>query len=108
MDLESTRREPFVSTSADIEHVLRSLSPHTGARSEDEAYDVGHAYSLAHDLAAGLVEPPLPEPWTRLTAPALTPALRDAVAAGPRPDRRVGCRPRTRDPAIAVRDTRVS
>src|SRR5262249_7063156 len=57
--LESTRREPFVSTYADIEHMLRVVGPETGARFEFEAYDVGHLYTLAHFLDRGLVEPPI-------------------------------------------------
>jgi uncharacterized protein (DUF849 family) len=40
--LESTRSEPFVSTFADIEHMLRSVGPETGARFEFESYDIGH------------------------------------------------------------------
>jgi uncharacterized protein (DUF849 family) len=57
--LESTRREPFVSTFADIEHMLKDVRPQTGARFEYEAYDVGHLYTLAYYLEAGLVEPPI-------------------------------------------------
>jgi len=57
--LESTRREPFVSTFADIEHMLTHVGPDTGARFEYEAYDVGHLYTLAHYLDAGLVKPPI-------------------------------------------------
>jgi uncharacterized protein (DUF849 family) len=57
--LESTRREPFVSTFADIEHMLRTVGPETGARFEYEAYDVGHLYTLAHYLDLGLVQPPI-------------------------------------------------
>jgi uncharacterized protein (DUF849 family) len=57
--LESTRVEPFVSTFADIEHMLTHVGPDTGARFEYEAYDVGHLYTLAYYLDAGLVEPPI-------------------------------------------------
>jgi uncharacterized protein (DUF849 family) len=57
--LESTRVEPFVSTFADIEHMLRDVRAQTGARFEYEAYDVGHLYTLAYYLEAGLVEPPI-------------------------------------------------
>jgi uncharacterized protein (DUF849 family) len=57
--LESTRREPFVSTFADIEHMLKDVRPATGARFEYEAYDIGHLYTLAYYLEAGLVEPPI-------------------------------------------------
>ncbi|WP_205315578.1 3-keto-5-aminohexanoate cleavage protein [Nonomuraea lactucae] len=57
--LESTRREPFVSTYADIEHMLRTVGPETGARFEYEAYDVGHLYTLAYYLDLGLVKPPI-------------------------------------------------
>ena len=57
--LESTRTEPFVSTFADIEHMLRDVRPRTGARFEYEAYDIGHLYTLAYYLDAGLVEPPI-------------------------------------------------
>jgi uncharacterized protein (DUF849 family) len=57
--LESTRVEPFVSTFADIEHMLKDVRPQTGARFEYEAYDIGHLYTLAYYLEAGLVEPPI-------------------------------------------------
>lgn len=57
--LESTRTEPFVSTYADIEHMLRTVGPTTGARFEYEAYDVGHLYTLAYYLDLGLVKPPI-------------------------------------------------
>ena len=57
--LESTRVEPFVSTFADIEHMLTHVGPDTGARFEYEAYDVGHLYTLAYYLEAGLVQPPI-------------------------------------------------
>jgi len=57
--LESTRGTPFVSTYADIEHMLRVVGPQTGARFEFEAYDVGHLYTLAYYLDLGLVQPPI-------------------------------------------------
>jgi len=57
--LESTRTEPFVSSYADIEYMLRQVGPSTGARFEYEAYDVGHLYTLAHYLDQGLVQPPI-------------------------------------------------
>jgi uncharacterized protein (DUF849 family) len=57
--LESTRVEPFVSTFADIEHMLTDVRRQTGSRFEYEAYDVGHLYTLAYYLDAGLVEPPI-------------------------------------------------
>jgi uncharacterized protein (DUF849 family) len=57
--LESTRREPFVSTFADIEHMLTDVRTRTGTRFEYEAYDVGHLYTLAYYLEQGLVEPPI-------------------------------------------------
>jgi len=57
--LESTRTEPFVSTFADIEHMLTDVRQQTGARFEYEAYDIGHLYTLAYYLDAGLVEPPI-------------------------------------------------
>ena len=57
--LESTRTEPFVSTFADIEHMLTDLAEATGAKFEYEAYDVGHLYTLAYYLNEGLVKPPI-------------------------------------------------
>jgi uncharacterized protein (DUF849 family) len=57
--LESTRAEPFVSTYADIEHMLKVVGPQTGTRFEAEAYDVAHLYTLAYYLDKGLVEPPV-------------------------------------------------
>ncbi|HTX81613.1 MAG TPA: 3-keto-5-aminohexanoate cleavage protein [Streptosporangiaceae bacterium] len=57
--LESTRAEPFVSTYADIEHMLKVVGPQTGTRFEAEAYDVSHLYTLAYYLDRGLVEPPI-------------------------------------------------
>src|SRR3954469_16815820 len=57
--LESTRTEPFVSTFADIERMLTDVRRQTGSRFEYEAYDIGHLYTLAYYLEAGLVEPPI-------------------------------------------------
>src|SRR6201997_812430 len=57
--LESTRSEPFVSTFADIEHMLTQVGPATGTRFEAEAYDVSHLYTLAYYLDKGLVQPPI-------------------------------------------------
>jgi uncharacterized protein (DUF849 family) len=57
--LESTRAEPFVSTYADIEHMLTVVGPQTGTRFEAEAYDTSHLYTLAYYLDKGLVEPPI-------------------------------------------------
>jgi uncharacterized protein (DUF849 family) len=57
--LESTRAEPFVSTYADIENMLKVVGPETGTRFEAEAYDVSHLYTLAYYLDKGLVEPPI-------------------------------------------------
>ncbi len=56
--LESSRREPFISTFADIEYRLEKAGD-TGTRFECEAYDVGHPYTLAHFLDRRLVEPPV-------------------------------------------------
>lgn len=57
--LESSRREPFVSTYADIEYFLSVLAPETGTRFECEAYDIGHLYTLAHFLEKGMIESPI-------------------------------------------------
>jgi uncharacterized protein (DUF849 family) len=57
--LESTRAEPFVSTYADIEYMLKVVGPQTGTRFEAEAYDVSHLYTLAYYLDQGLVQPPI-------------------------------------------------
>ena len=57
--LESTRAEPFVSTYADIEYMLKVVGPETGARFEAEAYDTGHLYTLAYYLDKGLAQPPI-------------------------------------------------
>jgi uncharacterized protein (DUF849 family) len=57
--LESTRAEPFVSTYADIEYMLKTVGPETGARFEAEAYDVSHLYTLAYYLDKGMVGEPI-------------------------------------------------
>jgi len=57
--LESTRTEAFVSSFADIEYMLKTLTNETGTRFEFEAYDVGHLYTLAYFLERGLVQPPI-------------------------------------------------
>ena len=57
--LESTRSEPFVSTYADVEYMLKVVGPATGSRFEAEAYDVSHLYTLAYYLDKGLVQPPV-------------------------------------------------
>src|SRR5258708_29241035 len=57
--LESTRAEPFVSTYADIEYMLKVVGPETGTRFEAEADDVSHLYTLAYYLDQGLVQPPI-------------------------------------------------
>ena len=57
--LEQTRRDPFLSTYADIEYMLSVVGPETGARFECEAYDTSHLYTLAHYLDRGLIQPPV-------------------------------------------------
>jgi uncharacterized protein (DUF849 family) len=57
--LESTRAEPFISTYADIEYMLKVVAPQTGTRFEAEAYDTSHLYTLAYYLDQGLVQPPV-------------------------------------------------
>ncbi len=57
--LELTRREPFSSSFADIEYMLKFLQNETGTRLEFEAYDVGHLYTLAYYVHTGLVKPPI-------------------------------------------------
>jgi uncharacterized protein (DUF849 family) len=57
--LEQTRRDPFLSTYADIEYMLQVVGPETGARFECEAYDTSHLYTLAYYLDRGLVKPPI-------------------------------------------------
>ena len=57
--LESTRTEPFSSSFADIEYMLKFLQNETGTRLEFEAYDVGHLYTLAYYQNMGLVKSPI-------------------------------------------------
>ena len=57
--LESTRQEPFFSSFADLEYMLKYLQQETGTRLEFEAYDVGHLYTLAYYLDMGLGKPPV-------------------------------------------------
>ena len=57
--LESTRTEPFSSSFADIEYMLKFLQNETGTRLEFEAYDVGHLYTLAYYASLGLVQGPI-------------------------------------------------
>jgi uncharacterized protein (DUF849 family) len=56
--LELTRDYVFRNTFADIEWIVRTVGAQ-GTRFEFECYDVGHLYTLAHFLDAGVVEPPL-------------------------------------------------
>ena len=48
----------FRNTFADIEHIVRTLSPN-GTRFEFECYDTAHLYNLKHFLDEGLVQGPL-------------------------------------------------
>ncbi len=57
--LESTRNEPFSSSFADIEYMLKFLQNETGTRMEFEAYDIGHIYTLAYYANMGLVTGPI-------------------------------------------------
>lgn len=57
--LELTRTEPFASSFADIEYMLKFLQNETGTRLEFEAYDVGHLYTLAYYANQGLVQAPI-------------------------------------------------
>ena len=57
--LESTRAEPFLSTYADIEYMLKVVGPQTGTRFEAEAYDTSHLYTLAYYMDQGLVPAPV-------------------------------------------------
>ena len=56
--LELTRDYVFRNTFKDIEWIVRTVGEQ-GTRFEFECYDVGHLYTLAHFLDAGVVEPPL-------------------------------------------------
>ena len=53
-----TRDFVFRNTFRDIEWIVRTLGEQ-GTRFEFECYDVGHLYTLAHFVDAGVVEPPL-------------------------------------------------
>jgi len=57
--LEATRELIFKNTFNDIETILKRLGEGCGTRFEFECYDVGHLFTLAHFLEAGLVKPPL-------------------------------------------------
>lgn len=48
----------FRNTFRDIRHILRDLGDGCGTRFEFECYDVGHLYSLAYFVDAGLIKPP--------------------------------------------------
>jgi uncharacterized protein (DUF849 family) len=48
----------FRNTFRDICHILKDLGDDCGTRFEFECYDVGHLYTLAHFVDAGLVKPP--------------------------------------------------
>jgi len=56
--LEMTRDYVFRNTFRDIEWIVKTLSEQ-GTRFEFECYDIGHLYTLAHFVDAGVVEPPL-------------------------------------------------
>lgn len=56
--LEASRDLVFKNTYADIEKLLRTLSP-LGTRFEFECYDTSHLYNLKYFLDKGLVRPPL-------------------------------------------------
>jgi uncharacterized protein (DUF849 family) len=56
--LEMTRDFVFRNTFTEIEWIVRTLGEQ-GTRFEFECYDVGHLYTLAHFLDAGVVVPPL-------------------------------------------------
>jgi uncharacterized protein (DUF849 family) len=56
--VEGTEDTIFRNTFRDIRHILQALGEGCGTRFEFECYDVGHLYSLAHFVDAGLVKPP--------------------------------------------------
>src|SRR5258708_20176776 len=62
--LESTRAEPFVSTYADIEHMLTVVGPQAGTRFEAEADNTSHLSTPAYYLdQRPLIPPPfIPTP----------------------------------------------
>jgi len=57
--LEGTRDLIFRNTFRDIEFILKNLGEGCGTRFEFECYDVGHLFTLAHFVDAGLAKPPL-------------------------------------------------
>jgi uncharacterized protein (DUF849 family) len=56
--MELTRDYVFRNTFKDIDWIVRTISEQ-GTRFEFECYDVGHLYTLAHFVDAGVVKPPL-------------------------------------------------
>ena len=56
--LEKTKDFIFRNTFKDIEFVLRSLGEEHGTKFEMECYDLGHLYTVAHFVDAGLIKPP--------------------------------------------------
>lgn len=48
----------FRNTFRDVRRILKEVGEGCGTRFEFECYDVGHLYSLAHFVDAGLVKPP--------------------------------------------------
>lgn len=56
--VQGTYSHPFINTFDRIELALRELGHKRGTRFEFECYDIGHLYSLAYFVDAGLVEPP--------------------------------------------------
>lgn len=54
----NTYSHPFINSFAQIEYALRELGEKRGTRFEFECYDIGHLYTLAHFVDAGLVKPP--------------------------------------------------
>jgi uncharacterized protein (DUF849 family) len=55
--LERSRDYVFRNTFHDIEWIVRTLSEQ-GTRFEFECYDIGHLYTLAHFVDAGVIAPP--------------------------------------------------
>lgn len=56
--IEETRDYVFKNTFTDIETIVSTVGA-LGTRFELECYDVGHLYTVAHFLEAGVLEPPL-------------------------------------------------
>ena len=56
--VQGTYSHPFINTFDRIELALRELGEKRGTRFEFECYDIGHLYSLAYFVDAGLVKPP--------------------------------------------------